>query len=342
MIGILWREAIHCARQLAKTRAFTLPAVAGLALGIGATTSIFSVYHTLLLRSMGFQDLGRLVSLWPTDVQRSQKQVEVCYAELLEWRKRVSLLEDVGLASSVNLDLALTGTGQPQQVESTIVSGNFFRLLGAKPAAGRLLRDEDDVSNSPPRAVISHHLWQTRFGGDLGVVGRQLRSGTSSFTIVGVAGREFDFPRDVDVWLPLRVGWPSVEQQPRLRVFRAIGRLRPGAGVEPLRAQMDVVAKQIAESAPAGSGNYGVLVTPMLDEIFGSARIAIWTIGGAVLLVLLIACANASNLLLARATLRSRELVIRAALGAGRAQLIRLLLMDGLVLASTAGIAGLL
>ncbi len=342
MIRNLWSEAVHCVRQLLRSRAFTIPAICGLALGIGATTAIFGVYHALLLRSMGFQEVNRLVSLWPTDIQRGQKHVEASQGDLLEWRKRASLLDEIALASSVNLDFTLTGNGQPQQVESTIVTGNFFRALGAKAAAGRLLQDEDDTVNSAKRAVISYRLWQTRFGGQQSVIGTQMRSGAESFTIVGVTSSEFDFPRDVDVWIPLRIGFPTVDQQPQLRVFRAIARLKPDVGVGQARAQMDVIARQMIETAPAGSGtDLGIIVTPMLDEIYGDAKLAIWMIGGSVILVLLIACANASNLLLARATLRGRELAIRAALGAGRTQLVRLLLMEGFILASAAGIAGL-
>ncbi len=332
---------LHSARQLLRSPRFTWPAFTGLALGLAAATIIFSVYHALLLGSLGFGDLPRLVSLWPTDPQHRQQHVEVCFADWMEWRKRAPLLEDAALASSVNLDFRLNGDGPPQQVESTIVTGNFFRLLGAQPAAGRLLREEDDVPKAPNRIVISHRLWRTRYGAQPGIVGTQIRSGGQSFTVVGVTSGEFDFPRDVDVWLPLHVGWPTVDQTDRLRVFRAVGLMRPGVKIGQLRAQMSVVARQMADAAPPGSGQFGMLVTPMLDEIYGSTRLAIWIIGGAVALVLLISCANAANLMMARSAARSRELAVRTALGAGRGELIRLLLGEGLVLAIAAGLAGL-
>ena len=342
MGAVFWGELIASARQLARARSFTVPAVLGLAIAIGATTAVFGVFHTMLLRPMGFRDTQSLVTLWQTDVRRGQKHVEVCYADLLEWRKRARLLTGVALVSSVNLDFPLTGDGQPQQVEGTIVTGNFFDLLGATPLAGRFLTPSDDQPNSPTRVVISHRLWRTRFGGDYSIVGRQLRSGNDSLTVIGIARPEFDFPRDVDIWAPLRVAWPTVEQDSRLRVFRAVGRLKPGTSIEQARAEMSVIAANILDTLSAGNDSYAVLMTPIVEEIFGAARTAVWLLLGAVFLVLLIACGNVSNLLLARGTVRGREVAIRTALGAGRGRLVRLLLADALVLAVAGGLIGLL
>jgi putative ABC transport system permease protein len=328
-------------RRLARHRAFTLPAVAGLALGIGSTTAVFSVVNTMLLRSMGFTKTDRLVAVWATDVKRGQKHVEVCYQDLLDWRGEKGLFEEVALASSVNLDFPIAGDGPPQQVDATTVSGNFFRVMGATPAAGRLFTDEDDIPGAPARVVISHRLWSTRYGGRPDIVGRQVRIAGDGVTVIGVLPPEFDFPREVDVWAPLRVSFPTVEKQPRFRVFRSVARLKPGITVEQAQAHLRVVAERNNANVPAGFGTFGVLVTPMLEEVFGAAHKAAWVLFGAVALVLVIACANAAGLLLARATSRSRDLAIRAVLGAGRSRLIRFLLSESLLLAIASGLLGL-
>ena len=200
MIAGFWGDLTGSLRRLARSRAFTLPAVAGLALGIGVTTAVFSVVDTMLLRPMGFANTERLVAVWATDLKRGQKHVEVCYQDLLDWRAEKDLFEEVALASSVNLDFPISGDGPPQQVDGATVSGNFFRLLGAQPQLGRLLTQDDDVPGAPARVVISHRLWSTRYGGVADIVGRQVRMGGDSVTVIGVTPPEFDFPADVDVW----------------------------------------------------------------------------------------------------------------------------------------------
>lgn len=332
----------HGIRQLLANRSFTLPAIAGLALSLGAATAVFSVVHTMLLRSLGFKAVGQIVTLWQTEPRRGQQHVEVCLDDLRLWSGLTGVFEGVALASSVNLDVPLFDGGEPQQVDMTTVSGSFFHVLGAKPAAGRLLAEEDDQPGAPLRLVISHRLWVAKYAGNPGVIGRQIRSGGSTATVVGVTSADFDFPRDTDLFAPLHAAWPDVEKQPYFRVFRSVARLRTGVTPETAKAQLDVAAAPRARTRPSGSPEYRVLVTPILDEMYGSARAAVWILLGAVCLVLLIACANVANLLLARATVRQRELALRAVLGATRRRMVAQLMAEALLLGSVAAVAGLL
>jgi putative ABC transport system permease protein len=340
MTGILG-DLRHGMRQLTQARGFSVPAVAGLALGIAATTAVFSIVHATLLRSSGVTDAGRVVALWETEPQRGQKQVEVCYADLQDWRKETGLFENVAIASSVNLDVPLFD-GEPQQVDATTVSGAFFSLLGTKAAMGRLLTEEDDRPGAPLRLVISHRLWRTRYGADPNVVGRSVRTSGASGVIAGVLPPEFDFPRGVDVFFALEASWPDVAKQPYLRVFRAVARLRDGVPAETARTRLNMLASQSAQTRRAAdAATSGVLVTPLIDEVYGPAKQGVSLLLAAVLLVLLIGCANTANLLMARATARNRELALRSVLGAQRGRVVLLLLAESAVLSGAAAAAGM-
>ncbi|MDZ4800557.1 MAG: FtsX-like permease family protein [Bryobacteraceae bacterium] len=179
-------------------------------------------------------------------------------------------------------------------------------------------------------------MWQSRFGGDPQIIGRKIRNGGDVGTVIGVTSPDFDFPRDVDLFVPLRAAWPTVEQQPNFRVFRAVGKLRPGVSVEAAQTRLSVLAAQASRDRKGSSETAGVLVTALPDEIFGPARLAVLILLGAVFVVLLIACANVANLLLARGTARARELALRSVLGAGRARVVSLLLTESLLIAVAA------
>ncbi len=328
-------------RQLRRAPGFTLPVVAGLALAIGASTAVFSVFSAMLIRSLGFDDAHRLVAVWRADEAHGQKRVELSYRDLVEWGKAADVLDGIALISSVNLDLTLYAGDRPEQVDSTTVSGAYFRVLRAQPFAGRLLSDEDDRPGAPPRAVLSYRLWRNHFGGDFGVIGRQLRVSGGEVTIVGITRPEFDFPRNVAVWLPLRSAWPDVEKSAELGVFGAVARLKPVVSLEQARTRLEAIARSAKGVHALPGGWHAVVATPLIDEIYGAARPAVWLLLGAVLLVLLIACANAANMLLNRAAERSRELAIRMAVGANRRQLVRLLVGESAALAVAAGTLGL-
>ena len=331
------RSALRSLRQ----PRFTLPVVMGLAFAIGATTSVFSVFSAMLIRTLGLRELASLVAVWRADEAHGQKSVELSYNDLLAWQAARDTVEDVALASSVNLEFPLVVDGTPERIQGTTVTGNFFTLLGATPQAGRLLSADDDRGGVPARAVLSHRLWSTHLGGDPSIVGRELHVGPGTVTVVGVARPEFDFPHGVDIWVPLHAGFPEVEKNADLRVFRSVARMRPGVSIARTAARLDAIARNAESAQTRQTPGRRVLITPMLDEIYGPARQAVWILLAAVLLVLLIACGNAANLLLNRAGERRQELAIRVAMGASRSRLAGLLIGESALLAAIAGALGL-
>src|SRR5581483_1308390 len=178
-------------RPLLQSPSFTVPVIAGLAVAIGAATAVFSVFSAMLLRPLGVADPARAVALWRADEAHGQTRVELSYGDLVAWRNTGDTFDDIALASSVNLDFPLFSDGAPEHVDGATVTGNFFRVLGAAPFAGRLLIDDDDRAGAPARVVLSAALWRAKFGGDPSIVGRQIRLGTTSATVVGVAPPEF-------------------------------------------------------------------------------------------------------------------------------------------------------
>lgn len=336
-----WQDVRFGWKLLGKDPGFTAMAVLALALGIGATSTVFSVLHSVLLSPLPFHRVDRLVTIWGTDPKRGAAEIEIAWREYEEWRRQNNVLEDVALMSSVNLDMPLTGDGQPQQVESTIVTHTFFRTLGVKAFRGRVFSAEDDRQGAPPRCLIGYSLWQSRYGGSDSILGRQIRSDQDSLEVIGVMPPEFDYPRDVQVWLPAMAVAPNLAKENRdLKVFAAVARLRSGVSLEQAQAEMAIIGKRLDETSSTGKRGLSFALHGMLDAVFGNARQALWIMMGAVALVLLLACLNVGNLLLARGAVREREMAIRAALGAGRGRLFRQLLVESFLLAILGTAAG--
>ena len=319
--------------------AFTLAAVAALALGIGANTAIFSVVDTVLLRPLPYPDPGRLVVFLNTSPQGSGPGASP--TKFNNWRRQTSAFQDV---SAYRFSVVNLTEGEPEQVATAHVSADFFRLFGAPVVAGRTFAAAEDLPNGGRVAILSEGFWKRRFGGDQAVVGRKLSLNGEPHEVIGVLG-PFDSEAvqsptgPPDIWLPFQIDPNSVMQG---HFFQAAGRLKPGITLAAANAQLQQAANEFRGTFPNALGRQGGFgVDPMQEIIVRNVRSSLWVLLGAVSFVLLIACANVANLLLVRATVRKREIAIRAAIGAGRGRIIRQLLTESVVLSAMGGVLGL-
>jgi putative ABC transport system permease protein len=333
-------------RTLRKTPALAIAAILTLALGIGANTAIFSAVNAVILRPLPFTDPGRLVMLWEENPDRGWHENVVAPANALDWREQVAAFEDVAAYNSFSnsVTLAGAGTGEPQVVTATGVTGNFFSLLGVRAQRGRILRDEETWDSHPRVAVISDRLWRRSFGADPGIVGRTIQLDGREIQVVGVAPQGFAFPEaDVDLWTPVRWGMEDRGQVyfRRAHWLRAVARLRPGVSLDRANVELQTVVRRLQKQYPETNTHMGAGMTPLHEFIVGDTRLPLLVLLSAVSLLLLIACANVGNLLLVQAAGREREAALRLALGAGRGRLVRQALAESLVLSALGGAAGL-
>lgn len=342
MIENFYQDLRYGLRMLANKPSFTFVAILALALGIGATSAIFSIVNNVILRPLPFKAQEDLVMLWETNLTTGHEQVETSYPNFLDWQKQNQVFEQVAVLPSVNFDWTMTGREEPQQVVGVFTSANFFSLLGVSPALGRDFTAEDERQGAAPVAVISHGLWQRQFGGDPKIIGQKLTVEGEPMTVIGVMPREFDFPSGVELWSPLTPSPDGWTEQRDFRVLRAIGRIKAGMSFSQAQAGMNTLAERLGQEYPKENKGFGIILIPLTKVIFGSTEQAFLVMLGAVGLVLLISCANVANLLLARAASRQREFAVRVALGAGRFRLIRQLLTESLLLALIGGTIGLL
>lgn len=332
-------------RQLRRSPGFAALSVLTLALGIGATTSIFSVVNQVLLRPLPFPDPERLVQVWETRPGEDERRVAP--ANYLDWRAGSRDFESL---ASYDLRAGnLLGDDRPQRVTFATVSANFFATFGVHVAHGRTFVQEDAHETTPRAAVLSHGLWQRRFGGAPGVVGRTVHLDEEVLTVVGVMPRRFDFPAGAELWIRAPFDVPELAGYPgditRLRdawYFRVVGRLADGVELTEAQAGMDVLARRLEAEHPVANLDAGIRLVRLHDQLVGDARGMLLVLFGAVGFVLVIACANVANLALVRASRRGKELAVRTALGAGRTRLAAQLLSESVVLGFAGGGLGIL
>jgi putative ABC transport system permease protein len=337
-MNTLLQDIRYGLRMLLKHKGFTAVAVVALGLGIGANTAIFSLVNGVLLRPLPYPDADQIVYFEGRNPAKGITDSNISVPDFSAWAEQQQLFASIALFSAGNGTLS-GSAGEPERVPRAGVSSSFFAVLGVQPVLGRSFIAEDDQPNSEAAAVLSYALWKRRFGGDASIIGRQITVNARPMTVVGVMPPQFAFPSETQLWTTQRI----VGEQPRdNRAYSAIARLKPGVALQQAQSQINGINAQLAQAYPDTNAGSEVNLAQLQERLVRAVRPSLLALLGAVAFVLLIACANVANLLLARSAARQKEVAIRSALGASRGRVIRQMLTESTLLSVLGGIVGLI